>query len=140
MSESVLSRAHVTFDGGKTWSEYPIFSNRAYQGTGSSFLAEHLRPGRRLSVYVQRAYLQTFGRATAKSRKYLVLTTNSQDVIVFDLQDSIARSVLHLTVEKRELAPAGFRERVHRLSTSRRRDPFCSQPRELAQPAVLHER
>lgn len=30
--------------------------DRAYQGTGSSFLAEHLRPGRRLSVYVQRAH------------------------------------------------------------------------------------
>ena len=28
---------------------------RAYQGTGSSFLAEHLRPGRRVSVFVQRS-------------------------------------------------------------------------------------
>ena len=31
-------------------------NDRAYQGTGSSFLAEHLRPGRRLAVYVQRAH------------------------------------------------------------------------------------
>lgn len=31
-------------------------NDRAYQGTGSSFLAEHLRPGRRLSVFVQRAH------------------------------------------------------------------------------------
>jgi sulfite reductase (NADPH) flavoprotein alpha-component len=31
-------------------------NDRAYQGTGSSFLAEHLRPGRRLSVYVQRSH------------------------------------------------------------------------------------
>ncbi|HEY1289599.1 MAG TPA: sulfite reductase subunit alpha [Burkholderiales bacterium] len=31
-------------------------NDRAYQGAGSSFLAEHLRPGRRLSVYVQRAH------------------------------------------------------------------------------------
>ena len=30
--------------------------DRAYQGTGSSFLAEHLRPGRRLRVYVQRSH------------------------------------------------------------------------------------
>ena len=30
--------------------------DRAYQGTGSSFLAEHLRPGRRLSVFVQRSH------------------------------------------------------------------------------------
>jgi hypothetical protein len=39
VSESVLSRAHVTFDGGKTWSMYPIFSNSAYQGTGDPALA-----------------------------------------------------------------------------------------------------
>lgn len=31
-------------------------NDRAYQGTGSSFLAEHLRTGRRLSVFVQRAH------------------------------------------------------------------------------------
>ena len=36
----MLSRAHVTFDGGQTWSEYPIFSNSAYQA--------HRRPGGRL--------------------------------------------------------------------------------------------
>ncbi|HEY7238458.1 MAG TPA: sulfite reductase subunit alpha [Burkholderiales bacterium] len=30
--------------------------DRAYQGTASSFLAEHLRPGRRLSVFVQRSH------------------------------------------------------------------------------------
>src|SRR6478609_6727850 len=38
-SESVLSRAHVTFDGGKTWSMYPVFSNSSYQGTGDPALA-----------------------------------------------------------------------------------------------------
>jgi hypothetical protein len=39
VSETVLSRAHVTFDGGRTWSEYPVFSNSAYQGTGDPALA-----------------------------------------------------------------------------------------------------
>ena len=39
VSETVLSRAHVTFDGGKTWSMYPIFSNSTYQGTGDPALA-----------------------------------------------------------------------------------------------------
>jgi hypothetical protein len=38
-SESVLSRAHVTFDGGRTWSEYPLYSNSAYQGTGDPAVA-----------------------------------------------------------------------------------------------------
>jgi hypothetical protein len=39
VSESVLSRAHVTFDGGRTWSEYPLDSNSAYQATGDPAVA-----------------------------------------------------------------------------------------------------
>src|SRR5213078_406459 len=39
VSETVLSRAHVTFDGGATWAEYPIFSNAAYQASGDPSLA-----------------------------------------------------------------------------------------------------
>lgn len=39
VSETVLSRAHVTFDGGTTWSMYPIFSSSTYQGTGDPALA-----------------------------------------------------------------------------------------------------
>jgi regulator of protease activity HflC (stomatin/prohibitin superfamily) len=50
------------------------------------------------SVYVQRSYLQTFARATASSRKYLLLTTNTSDVIVFDLQDSVAQDLLNVQV------------------------------------------
>jgi modulator of FtsH protease HflK len=50
------------------------------------------------SVYAQRAYLQTFSRATANARKYLLLTTNTQDVITFDLQESVARDLLQLKV------------------------------------------
>ena len=37
--ETILSRAHVTFDGGKTWAEYPLFSNSSYQATGDPSLA-----------------------------------------------------------------------------------------------------
>jgi len=50
------------------------------------------------SVYAERAYLQTFDRATANARKYLLLTTNTQDVLTFDLQESIAGSLLKLRV------------------------------------------
>jgi hypothetical protein len=39
LTETILSRAHVTFDGGKTWSEYPIFSNSTYTATGDPSLA-----------------------------------------------------------------------------------------------------
>ena len=39
------------------------------------------------SVYPQLAYLQSFVRATADARKYIILTTNAQNVLTFDLQD-----------------------------------------------------
>jgi len=44
------------------------------------------------------SYLKTFARASANARKYVVLTTNSHDVIQFDLQDSIARDILNMNV------------------------------------------
>ncbi len=50
------------------------------------------------SVYAERAYLQTFVRATANARKYVLLTTNTHDVLQFDLQESIAQSMLSLSV------------------------------------------
>ena len=50
------------------------------------------------SVYAERAYLQTFVRATANARKYVLLTTNTHDVLTFDLQESIAQSLLNLKV------------------------------------------
>jgi hypothetical protein len=39
VTESILSRAHVTFDGGHTWSMFPIFSSAQYQGTGDPAVA-----------------------------------------------------------------------------------------------------
>lgn len=39
VSETVLSRAHVSFDGGKSWAEYPLYSNSAYQATGDPSVA-----------------------------------------------------------------------------------------------------
>jgi hypothetical protein len=39
LGEQLLSRAHVTFDGGKTWSEYPVYSSSTYQATGDPSVA-----------------------------------------------------------------------------------------------------
>jgi hypothetical protein len=39
VTETVLSRAHVTFDGGTHWSEYPIFVNSTYQASGDPSVA-----------------------------------------------------------------------------------------------------
>jgi len=46
------------------------------------------------SVYAKRAYLQTFIRATANARKYVMLTTNTHDVLIFDLEDKVRRDIL----------------------------------------------
>ncbi|HVU26960.1 MAG TPA: protease modulator HflK [Verrucomicrobiae bacterium] len=50
------------------------------------------------SVYKQRAYFQMFPEATANARKYVLLVTNTTDVIVFDLQDKIREDLLNLNV------------------------------------------
>ena len=37
-------------------------------------------------------------RATANARKYVLLTTNTHDVLTFDLQESVARDLLNVNV------------------------------------------
>jgi regulator of protease activity HflC (stomatin/prohibitin superfamily) len=46
------------------------------------------------SVYVQRAYLRAFADSTVSARKYILLTTNTHDVLQFDLQDKIRADIL----------------------------------------------
>jgi len=50
------------------------------------------------SVYRQRAYFQTFALATANARKYVLLVTNTEDVVVFNLEDQIRADLLNLNV------------------------------------------
>ena len=50
------------------------------------------------SGYKQRAYFKAFADATANSRKYVLLVTNTQDVIIFDLEDKIREDLLNLNV------------------------------------------
>ena len=54
------------------------------------------------SIYLQRAYLQTFAKATANARKYVLLTTNTHDVLQFDLQTKIREDILQdVTLNKK---------------------------------------
>ena len=46
------------------------------------------------SVYPLRAYLETFVPAVAGARKYVLLTTNTQDLIQLDLQDRVRSDLL----------------------------------------------
>jgi len=52
------------------------------------------------SYYAQRAYLETFAKATAPARKYVIVTTNTHDVIQYDLQDKVRADLLDVTVPK----------------------------------------
>jgi regulator of protease activity HflC (stomatin/prohibitin superfamily) len=53
------------------------------------------------SVYRQRAYFQTFAAATANSRKYILLVTNTSDVVIFNLEDKIREDLLNLNVNEK---------------------------------------
>ncbi len=48
--------------------------------------------------YVERTYFQAFTRGTARARKYIVLTTNTEDVIQLDLQDKLGADFLNMNV------------------------------------------
>jgi len=50
------------------------------------------------SVYRQRKYYQTFADATANARKYILLVTNTENVVVFNLEDKIRDDLLNLNV------------------------------------------
>jgi membrane protease subunit HflK len=48
------------------------------------------------AVYLDRTYLQALVRATADTRKYVLLTTNTQDVLQFDLEEKVGRDLLDI--------------------------------------------
>ena len=50
------------------------------------------------AVYRQRLYLQSFAAATKNARKYVLLVTNTQDVVIFDLEDKIRDDLLNLSI------------------------------------------
>jgi len=52
--------------------------------------------------YINRSYFEMFSRATAHTRKYVVLTTNTQDVIIFDLQDKLGETFENLIVSPKK--------------------------------------
>jgi membrane protease subunit HflK len=71
------------------WAKAALFTNRI-----PAFAAAP-------SIYMEREYLQTFGRATANARKYVLLTTNTHDVLQFDLQTKIREDLLEdVTIKK----------------------------------------
>ena len=50
------------------------------------------------TIYTERAYLQTLARNAANVRKYVNLSTNTEDVIQFNLEEKFERSLLDVTI------------------------------------------
>lgn len=54
------------------------------------------------SVYMERTYLDAFVRGATGARKYILLTTNTHDILQFDLQDKFRADLLEdVTVNKK---------------------------------------
>jgi regulator of protease activity HflC (stomatin/prohibitin superfamily) len=52
------------------------------------------------SIYKQRAYFKAFADSTANARKYVLLVTNTQNVLIYELEDKIRADLENLTVPK----------------------------------------
>ena len=50
------------------------------------------------AVYRQRQYLQAFAKATKNARKYVLLATNTQDVLIFDLEEKVRADLSNLSL------------------------------------------
>ena len=46
------------------------------------------------SVYTERAYMQTFTRSLGTARKYILLATNTEDVVILNFEDKIAEEAI----------------------------------------------
>jgi membrane protease subunit HflK len=50
------------------------------------------------AVYRQRLYLENFAAATQNARKYVLLATNTSDVLIFDLEDKVRADLENLVI------------------------------------------
>ena len=49
-------------------------------------------------IYTERAYLQTLARNAGSTRKYVLAATNTDDVIVFNLEEKYQRDLLDIKI------------------------------------------
>ena len=55
--------------------------------------------GIKISHFTTRNHLETFAKASAGARKIVILPTNTQDVILFNLEDKIRQDLLDVNIE-----------------------------------------
>ena len=54
------------------------------------------------TVYRERIYLQTFAKAIGKSRKYIIATTNANEMIQLNLEDKVRDDLLTLEIQPKK--------------------------------------
>ena len=54
------------------------------------------------TVYRERIYLQTFAKAIGKSRKYIITTTNANEMIQLNLEDKVRDDLLTLEIQPKK--------------------------------------
>jgi hypothetical protein len=93
VAETILSQAHVTFDGGKSWSNYPVFTNAAYQATGDPAIAFDAQG----TAYYATLGFRFVSKANAQNPDVLVSHSTdggkSWDVVVVASGSGVATSV-----------------------------------------------
>ena len=50
------------------------------------------------NVYPQRVFLQTFTRASASTRKYIIIPTNTHDVVQFNLEEKVRQDLTDVII------------------------------------------
>ncbi len=63
---------------------------------GEQFTSQLLAYQAAPEVYLQRSYLNAFSRGSANARKYIVTATNTQDVVILNLEDKIRSDILDI--------------------------------------------
>ncbi|MGA2173453.1 MAG: protease modulator HflK [Verrucomicrobiota bacterium] len=75
--------------------EHSAVTNSAARAVlfASQQMAYSAAPGRN-GVYEQRAYLETLVEGGSQSRKYIIATTNTPDILIFNLEDKIRTDLI----------------------------------------------
>lgn len=63
---------------------------------GEQFTSQLLAYQASPEVYLQRSYLNAFSRGSINARKYIVTATNTQDVVILNLEDKIRSDILDI--------------------------------------------
>ena len=125
-----LSRAHVTFDGGQTWTMYPIGANSTYQATGDPAVAFDAAG----NAYYATLGFRFVGPANAQNPDILV-SVSKDGGVTWDPQPrrrrAAATSAASATCSTRSTSPRGAtatRSSRSATSGSARRARFVSRP------------